>query len=886
MNNQIGTATQDAFTYSAASAGTILGYFNSNGAATATLNMTGNDIRRVVQNVPGASAHLYYLNQTFTGSTNISNNTITNITANTTGTSALIFIGNDVTHAAGTTHNVNNNSIVGTYTRTGGSGPMFLYNAFALSGATVTETNTGNNFSNINLTGTTGTFNGWRSADGATPGSRKTVTNNTFSNITGGTAAMASILWVGFSDNTFAGNNVSGNTISNVTNGNSIIGIFSDDQNQNFFNNSITGLSGTATGAVVSGINLAGATTQNVFKNKICNLTATGASATTNGIIISGGTTHNVFNNLIGDLKAPSTSSATDGVRGINLTSTTTLSNLNISYNTIYLNATSVGANFSTSGVFHTANATATTAALTLRNNIIDNVSVPAGTGSTVAFRRSAAALNNYNTASNNNDFYAGSPDVSRLIYFDGTSSDQTLAAYKARVTPADSASISENPPFLSTSCGDPNFLHINPAIPTGVESGGTPIGGITDDYDGDTRNALTPDIGADEFTAVMPTPTPTPTPAPTPTPTPTATATPTATPTATATATPTATPTATVAPTPTPTPTPTATATATATPTATATANANGDCNGQRLHQRRHLQQPQRQRRQPPPTATPTATATATPTATADGHDCANANTDTNPDGDTTPRQHQQQQPRQLRRRHQHQRQRRRNSNRNSDGDSRPQHRRDTDTELRPRHQRQHQRRDSHRNSKATATPAPRQRQPQRRRPSISQPGCGFRPGITWALAGSSSRGAFPNVSSCAPSDLRSPVLPIVLADPMLELHGPAGFTTIMNNNWRDTQEDEIQATGIAPVNDLESAIAANLTPGAYTAIVRGNGNSSGVALVEVYDLNQAAASKLANLSTRAFVEHRGATSSLRASSWATAPAMTGLSCAGSDRA
>ena len=69
---------------------------------------------------------------------------------------------------------------------------------------------------------------------------------------------MAAVLWVGFSDNTFAGNNVSGNTISNITNGNSIIGIFSDGENQNFFSNSVTGLSGTAAGAVVNGINLAG----------------------------------------------------------------------------------------------------------------------------------------------------------------------------------------------------------------------------------------------------------------------------------------------------------------------------------------------------------------------------------------------------------------------------------------------------------------------------------------------------------------------------------------------------------------------------------------------------------------------------------------------------
>ena len=103
------------------------------------------------------------------------------------------------------------------------------------------------------------------------------------------------------------------------------------------------------------------------------------------------------------------------------------------------------------------------------------------------------------------------------------------------------------------------------------------------------------------------------------------------------------------------------------------------------------------------------------------------------------------------------------------------------------------------------------------------------------------------------------------VLADPVMELHGPGAFATVSNNNWRDTQETEIQATGIPPTNDLESAILVTLPPGAYTAIVRGNGAtaaaSSGVALVEVYDLDPAAGpngpstpSKLGNLSTRAF--------------------------------
>jgi uncharacterized delta-60 repeat protein len=98
---------------------------------------------------------------------------------------------------------------------------------------------------------------------------------------------------------------------------------------------------------------------------------------------------------------------------------------------------------------------------------------------------------------------------------------------------------------------------------------------------------------------------------------------------------------------------------------------------------------------------------------------------------------------------------------------------------------------------------------------------------------------------------------VPNALADPVMELHGPAGFVPIINDNWRDdpVQEPLIIASGIAPANNLESAIDATLIPGAYTAIVRGKNNASGIGLVEVYDLGQAADSKLANISTRAFV-------------------------------
>ena len=95
---------------------------------------------------------------------------------------------------------------------------------------------------------------------------------------------------------------------------------------------------------------------------------------------------------------------------------------------------------------------------------------------------------------------------------------------------------------------------------------------------------------------------------------------------------------------------------------------------------------------------------------------------------------------------------------------------------------------------------------------------------------------------------------VPDALADPVLELHGPGTFVTITNDNWRDTQEAQILADGLAPSNDLESAIDATLAPGAYTAIIKGKNNTSGVGLVEVYDLDPSAG-QLGNISTRAFV-------------------------------
>lgn len=77
-------------------------------------------------------------------------------------------------------------------------------------------------------------------------------------------------------------------------------------------------------------------------------------------------------------------------------------------------------------------------------------------------------------------------------------------------------------------------------------------------------------------------------------------------------------------------------------------------------------------------------------------------------------------------------------------------------------------------------------------------------------------------------------------LSDPVLELYNSNGSQIFVNDNWRSNQEQQIAATGLAPSDDREAAIAASLQPGNYTAMVRGAGNATGVGLIEVYNLSR----------------------------------------------
>jgi hypothetical protein len=109
--------------------------------------------------------------------------------------------------------------------------------------------------------------------------------------------------------------------------------------------------------------------------------------------------------------------------------------------------------------------------------------------------------------------------------------------------------------------------------------------------------------------------------------------------------------------------------------------------------------------------------------------------------------------------------------------------------------------------------------------------------------------RGIGPSLTAFGISD--------ALADPTLELRASNGLLIRSNDNWQDDslQAAQLTALGLAPTNSKEAALVASLQPAAYTAILAGNNQGTGVGLIEIFDTNGAAAAQLANISTRGFV-------------------------------
>jgi hypothetical protein len=109
--------------------------------------------------------------------------------------------------------------------------------------------------------------------------------------------------------------------------------------------------------------------------------------------------------------------------------------------------------------------------------------------------------------------------------------------------------------------------------------------------------------------------------------------------------------------------------------------------------------------------------------------------------------------------------------------------------------------------------------------------------------------RGMGPSLVSAGLSDL--------LADPFLELRGPGGGLIAQNDNWKDgSARVLVEGTPFQPADDRESVIVEGLQPEAYTALLTGKGQTTGVGLVEVYDRDRLTNATLANISTRGFVQ------------------------------
>lgn len=542
--NFLGTASRDWMTYTVANAGALSGISVTNTVAT-TYSIQSNDFRGITYSVAGTGTHTYI---TLSGATaanaiaTVASNTFTNLNVNTTG--AITFITHTYTIAATGQMIINNNSIVTAFTKPAASGNIILTttNGSSVTGSVNNYTN--NNFSNITLSGTS-TLTGFNNTDGGT-GSTKTISGNTFNNWTAGTGAITAMTfsyWNGvssLSSNTITNltgqgaitavsmgstaNNatsitVASNTINNLSStgaGGNVTGITCSNTSSGitFTSNVINGLSSTGTSATITGLAIIGASSPTISKNKIYDLSGNQTGTIVNGINVTSGTTLAIYNNLIGDLRATA-ATGLNAINGINASATATYT---VSFNTIYLNASSSSVTtFGNSCITFSSTATS----LNSRNNILINLSTPAQNGSNVAANGIAACLRrssgtngtvpaNYSTSSNNNLYWVNpaAGTNNHLTYVEGTGTItnpmNTVALFKAFLANRDQLSVAENPTFLSTTGSSSNFLHIDPTVPTQIESGAVPIGGITDDYDGDVRNVSTPDIGADEGTFIL----------------------------------------------------------------------------------------------------------------------------------------------------------------------------------------------------------------------------------------------------------------------------------------------------------------------------------------------------------------------------------------------
>lgn len=233
-----------------------------------------------------------------------------------------------------------------------------------------------------------------------------------------------------------------------------------------------------------------------IYNNFVYDIQLTNGSTAVNGVyFFNANTTGNrvqAYNNrvAIGAGIVPTTL-AIYGIRD----NTTSGGLLDWYFNSIYIGGTPAAG---------TANSAAcrkdASASLNFKNNICFNARSNGGTATGTHW--GISANNTTFTSINNNDYFANGTGGVLGTTTNAVGGNQTTITGWKGVVAADTNSISQNPNYLNPVASPPN-LKIDTAIPTQIESGAAIVAGITNDFEGDTRNATTPDIGADEFAGV-----------------------------------------------------------------------------------------------------------------------------------------------------------------------------------------------------------------------------------------------------------------------------------------------------------------------------------------------------------------------------------------------
>ncbi len=453
-------------------------------SASANLDLYGNTISLQYSGTTGTFYGIYDnmgTTATNTNTINIYNNTVSGCTmaAATNGSCTYINISQGAPNYS-LHNNIINNNIYGSSAATATGSVMYMYL-----------------FGNPTTKGTVDVYSNEES-------------NNTRiqSVLAAGTTYFYSLGATGNIQNTY--NNTAINNTTATSGGVYVFYVSNGSITKNFFHNTLDGIN-NANGIVMGFYNGSGSAL-NVYNNTIKNLTSNSAASVVSGMVFNSlGVLGDmiIYNNYVSELYAPNATNVAPAVIGLDLRGQS-VNTMAVYNNTIYLDAASSGANFTTCGL----NATASPVFNDFRNNIVINNSNPIGSGITSAVRFTTSNIANYSLNSNNNNYYAGIPGIARVIFTDGTNNDQTLANFKLRVNPSEIQSVTENTPFFNSSL-TPYNLHVNFAVPSQVESGGviiaTPIS-ITTDNEGDARfpnsgyplnpayPAVAPDMGADEF--------------------------------------------------------------------------------------------------------------------------------------------------------------------------------------------------------------------------------------------------------------------------------------------------------------------------------------------------------------------------------------------------